>query len=92
MPLGFNGIFPICRYMNTMVSTENFPSELCSKESKENFAKLVLKVRQNIYPYFIFVVKYLRYREIIHNKHIVVVVFVRLLLNFISPNLLAFRM
>ena len=30
--------------MNTMVSTENFPSELCSKESKENFARMVLKV------------------------------------------------
>ena len=27
-----------------MVSTENFPSELCSKESKENFARMVLKV------------------------------------------------
>lgn len=37
----------LCRYMNAFVSTDKFPSELCSKESKENFARLVLKERAN---------------------------------------------
>ena len=33
--------------MNTMVSTENFPTELCSREAKEQFARAVLKERAN---------------------------------------------
>ena len=35
------------RYMNTMVTTENFPTELCSREAKEQFARAVLKERAN---------------------------------------------
>lgn len=37
----------LCRYMNTMVSTPNFPTELCSREAKEQFARAVLKERAN---------------------------------------------
>ena len=33
--------------MNTMVTTENFPTELCSREAKEQFARAVLKERAN---------------------------------------------
>ena len=33
--------------MNTMVATENFPTELCSREAKEQFARAVLKERAN---------------------------------------------
>ena len=35
------------RFMNTMVTTENFPTELCSREAKEQFARAVLKERAN---------------------------------------------
>ena len=35
------------RYMNTMVTTEYFPTELCSREAKEQFARAVLKERAN---------------------------------------------
>ena len=35
------------RYMKTMVTTENFPTELCSREAKEQFARAVLKERAN---------------------------------------------
>lgn len=37
----------LCKYMNTMVITENFPTELCSREAKEQFARAVLKERAN---------------------------------------------
>jgi len=37
----------LCRYMNTMVATQNFPTELCSREAKEVFARNVLKERAN---------------------------------------------
>lgn len=37
----------LCRYMNSMVATENFPTELCSREAKEHFARSVLKERAN---------------------------------------------
>merc|ERR1712106_10574 len=37
----------LCRYMNSMVSTDNFPTELCSREAKEVFAWNVLKERAN---------------------------------------------
>ena len=37
----------VSRYMNTMVATENFPTELCSREAKEQFARAVLKERAN---------------------------------------------
>ena len=37
----------LSRYMNTMVATENFPTELCSREAKEQFARAVLKERAN---------------------------------------------
>ena len=33
--------------MNSMVATENFPTELCSREAKEHFARSVLKERAN---------------------------------------------
>jgi hypothetical protein len=33
--------------MNTMVSTDRFPTELCSREAKEQFARAVLKERAN---------------------------------------------
>ena len=39
--------FYVSRYMNTMVATENFPTELCSREAKEQFARAVLKERAN---------------------------------------------
>ena len=39
--------FNVSRYMNTMVTTENFPTELCSREAKEQFARAVLKERAN---------------------------------------------
>ena len=32
----------LCRYMHSMVSTDNFPTELCSREAKEHFARSVL--------------------------------------------------
>merc|ERR1712042_316786 len=35
----------LCRYMNSMVSTDNFATELCSREAKEHFARSVLKER-----------------------------------------------
>ena len=37
----------LCRYMNTMVNTPSFPTELCSREAKEQFARAVLKERAN---------------------------------------------
>jgi len=37
----------LCRYMNDMVATENFPTDRCSKQSKEHFARMVLKERAN---------------------------------------------
>ena len=37
----------LCRYMNTMVSMEGFPSEMCTREQKEHFARLILKERAN---------------------------------------------
>ena len=37
----------LCRYMLSMVSTDNFPTELCSREAKEHFARSVLKERAN---------------------------------------------
>jgi len=37
----------LCRYMNTMVTTQNFPSEICTKEQKEVFARTVLRERAN---------------------------------------------
>ena len=37
----------LCRYMNTMVSMERFPTEICTREQKEHFARMVLKERAN---------------------------------------------
>jgi len=37
----------LCRYLNGMVATDNFPSLHCTKEAKENFARQVLKERAN---------------------------------------------
>lgn len=37
----------LCRYMNTMVTTDNFPTDRCTKQSKEHFARMVLKERAN---------------------------------------------
>ena len=33
--------------MNTMVTMDGFPTELCSREAKEQFARAVLKERAN---------------------------------------------
>ena len=43
--------------MNTMVTTENFPTELCSREAKEQFARAVLKERANKRKLQVLVVK-----------------------------------
>jgi len=37
----------LCRYMNSMVNTEGFPTEVCTREQKEHFARTVLKERAN---------------------------------------------
>ena len=33
--------------MNGMVTTEGFPTEVCTREQKEHFARMVLKERAN---------------------------------------------
>ena len=37
----------LCRYMNTMVTMDRFPTEICTREQKEHFARMVLKERAN---------------------------------------------
>jgi len=37
----------LCRYMNSMVAMDGFPSEFCTREQKEHFARMVLKERAN---------------------------------------------
>jgi len=37
----------LCRYMNGMVATDGFPTEVCTREQKEHFARMVLKERAN---------------------------------------------
>jgi len=37
----------LCRYMNSMVAMDGFPTEMCSREQKEHFARMVLKERAN---------------------------------------------
>jgi len=37
----------LCRYMNGMVTTDGFPTEVCTREQKEHFARMVLKERAN---------------------------------------------
>jgi len=37
----------LCRYMNSMVTADGFPTEICTREQKEHFARMVLKERAN---------------------------------------------